>query len=51
VRAVEALRRNRTVRPFELRCDRDECAAMDSGGLIREVRGLADVFGDPKEAG
>jgi hypothetical protein len=22
---------------------------MDSGGLIREVRGLADVFGDPKD--
>ena len=36
-------------RPFELRCDRDESAAMDSGGLIREVRGLADVFGDPKD--
>lgn len=34
--------------PFELRCDRDESASMDAAGLLREARGLADVFGDPK---
>lgn len=32
--------------PFELRCDRDESASIDAAGLLREARGLADVFGD-----
>lgn len=37
--------------PFELRCDRDESASMDAAGLLREAKGLADVFGDADERG